>query len=80
MELTELEKENGTKAFEVIKKAGGQVTFDEFDKLMSEVRYWYPIHWGWAGAHMGKPNGDKLCVFSACAMGLVKQTKTGYKL
>ncbi len=80
MELDDLEKANGRKALEVVMRAGGEVTFSEYDKLMAKEIYFAPAHWGWAGTHSGKPNGDKLCVFAACEMGLLEQTKDGYKV
>lgn len=79
MNLTELEKENGRKAFEAVKAAGGKVSFDEYDAIMSPVRYFVPVHWGWAGTHGRKSCADKLCAFAACKMGLLKQVNNTYE-
>jgi hypothetical protein len=73
--LTTQEEMLGLLAATVIAKAGGVVTFDEYDNLMARERYFAPIMWcqGWGQPQLLKSNQDKLCVFAACRMGIVRQ-------
>jgi len=80
--LSDVEKCLGTLACEKILSRGGVVTFAEYDALMYEVKYFFPISWiaGWGDPVLWKRNNDKLCAFAAVRMGLIRQTPTGYKV
>lgn len=78
--MGDLERSNAELATEIIKKAGGEVTFDEYDKLMSGQKYFVPMRWGWHGTVGRRPDADKLCVFTACRLELVEKTDAGYKV
>jgi hypothetical protein len=45
-------------------------------------RHPVPLHWTECAGHgaIADANKDKRAVFEACAMGLVEQTETGYRL
>lgn len=76
------EKKNALKAVSVINKAGGKITFRQYDKTMFNEKYFIPLSWGVIGHGLPRPlfkkNMDKLCVFTACQLGLAEQTTTGY--
>ena len=77
------ERNNALKAVEVIRRAGGRITFNEYDKAMAGIQYFIPLSWciGWGLTPLArKANTDKLCVFKACQLGLIKQTAGGYIL
>jgi hypothetical protein len=81
--LRDREIELGQLATSTIAKAGGHVTFDEYDRLMYPVVYFPPINWaiGWGlPGPLRKANHDKMCVFMAVKHGLVKATPNGYTL
>ena len=84
MNLSWQEQHCAKAAVEVIKKNGGTIAFDEYDKAMYQVIYFSPISWASIGFDLGyktkKMNKDKLCVFAACKAGMVRQTETGYEL
>lgn len=66
----------------IVREAGGKMTFRQYDVAMSKERYFAPIYWieGWDDVVLHKQNNDKMCAFVACNMGLIKQTRTGYKI
>lgn len=79
-ELSEHERQLGRLAAEVVRDAGGSVTFDQYDGLMAKQRYFAPLNWidGWGDSVVHRKNNDKLCAFAACQMGLLMQTDGGY--
>ena len=82
-EFIDVERRLALKAMMIVELYGGKITFDEFDKAMFNVRYFVPLNWtaGWGlPPSLRKANTDKLCIFTACELGFVKQTKTGYKI
>lgn len=69
-------------AAQAVERAGGSVTFDQYDALMVKETYLIPIHWiaGWdLPRRYRRANTDKLAAFKAVELGLLKQTETGYE-
>ena len=67
-------------AFDVVERAGGSITFEEYDSAMAMETYFTPINWiaGWGLSRADKKaNDDKQCAFAACRLGLLRQTNTG---
>ena len=78
-----LETSNAMQAVRVVRDAGGSITFDAYDAAMGPIPIWTPINWtcGWGlYGKDRKANLDKMCVFVACRMGLLRQTETGYEV
>ena len=83
-----IEKSRALEAVAVIREAGGNVSFDEYDRRMKEKHHGQPrlvpLHWvagvGQAYSETARANIDKLSVFAACAEGWVVQTVDGYCL
>jgi len=78
-----LEYECAMLAIDVVKKANGEISFDEYDKAMKSINYFTPINWiaGWGlSPHLCKANHDKMCALKACQLELLEQTETGYKI
>jgi hypothetical protein len=81
--LSDREKSIGRIAASVVQEAGGTISFAKYDRMMFPKCYFAPINWieGWGlSKREWKQNNDKLAVFAAVRMGLVRQTKTGYEL
>lgn len=68
----------------LLKENNGYLSFDDYDKLMFEKIYLWPLYLGCPGINLGsrvfKQNRDKIIVFIACKKGFVEQVENGYKL
>lgn len=81
--MTDNEIDIATIAARAVERAGGYVTFDQYDELMVTEKYLIPTHWiaGWdLPRHYRKANTDKLAAFAAVELGLMRQTETGYSI
>lgn len=70
-------------ALDIVQANGGQITFDEYNKAMTDVKYFPPINWnvGWGlSPKCRKANNDKLCAFHAVKAGMLIQTDSGYSV
>lgn len=81
--VTCLEKYCAEIALEIVKSAGGSVTFEQYDDLMFKRQYPHPINWidGWGLCKITrKKNNDKLCAFTAIKLGMLKRNNRGYEV
>lgn len=81
--LSEKEISLGVRAADIIRCAGGMISFDKFDALMSKEVYYAPLNWCQGiglGRRVWKANTDKLCIFAACKLGLVEPIENGYRI
>lgn len=80
--FTTIEKRYARIAFNLIKKNGGNMMFDEYNEKMFSKKYLYNMHCGLSGwelsDYLNKSNHDKMCVLIACKMGLVRIVKNSY--
>lgn len=79
--MSPLEVSNARLAAQVVHDLGGEVAFARFDEAMHTQKYFLPMNWtaGWGlSGPARKANTDKLCAFTACQLGWLRQTETGY--
>lgn len=70
-------------ALGVVERAGGSITFADYDAAMAKEFYFPPMHWlsGWGLSRSAKrSNDDKMCAFAACKAGVLRQTDVGYEV
>lgn len=64
------------KAADVVKHNGGEITFDEFNKVTKNMPIMIPFNWidAWGmGYGVIRANAWKRAIFAACELGLVQQ-------
>lgn len=78
---SKLDVYNAYIAADLVAAHGGFLSFDKYDELMYRkpiISFWIT---GWGlGLSSHKRNIDKLCAFAACELGILKQTKKGYRV
>lgn len=81
--MSEISEVNAQIAARLVQENGGFLSFDDYNKLMFPKLIISPMNWI-AGVGMSrearKSNLDKMCVFEACKLGLLKQTQGGYRI
>ena len=77
-----LEEDCAEKAVQIIRDAGGEVSWYEYDCLASKVNFFAPLSWceGWGYPTLLRRNIEKLAVFEAVSRGLVEAVDGGYRV
>lgn len=73
------------RAVEIVKAAGGAITFDDYDAAYSKLLCAFvPFHWAIVGHELSreeqKKNQGVLSIRKAVELGLLTKTATGYAL